>query len=136
MCRCVLKGETEATQKIGIGGDKCVATRQKVFEQEVEHALPPAVGLEAREDQMISLAVGQAEEMLRNKKAPTAIVVHYLKLATTRNQLEKEKLRKENLLLEARANAIESAARSEEMYAKAIEAMRVYSGSLNRSFDE
>ena len=109
-----------------------MATGRKVSDDSVQHATPPAVGIEAREDQLIGLAVNQAEQMLRKGNAPTQIVVHYLRLATTKNQLEKEKLRKENILLEAKASAIESAARSEELYAKAIEAMRMYSGSLHR----
>ncbi len=95
----------------------------------------PAVDPESRENQLVSLAVEQAEEMLAEHRAPTAIVVHYLKLASTKNQLEKEKLRKENILLEARTNAIESAARTEELYARAIEAMKEYSGSVSRKDD-
>lgn len=109
-----------------------MATRGNGNSQAVSRKSAPAVGLEAREDQMIGLAVNQAEQMLKEGRAPTQIVVHYLKLATTKNQLEKEKLKKENILLEAKANAIESAARTEELYARAIEAMREYSGSLVR----
>ena len=112
-----------------------MATKSKVGSQSEERTSPPAVGVEARENQMIRLAVDQAEDMLRQKRAPTQIVVHYLKLGTTIAELEREKLRKENIVLEARANAIESAAKSEELYAKAIAAMREYSGSLNRDFD-
>lgn len=112
-----------------------MATGRKDSEEKVQRRSPPAVGLEAREDQMIGLAVEQAEEMLRAKRAPTQIVVHYLKLGTTKNQLEKEKLRKENILLEAKASAIESAIRSEELYTRAIEAMREYSGSLTHAYD-
>ncbi len=96
----------------------------------------PAVGREAREDQLISLAEQQAADMLYEKRAPTPIVVHYLRLATTKAQLEKEKLKKENLLLEAKANAIESAAKSEELYARAIAAMREYSGTLTHDYEE
>lgn len=96
----------------------------------------PAVDPEARENQLIGLAVDQAEQMLLEKRAPTPIVVHLLRLATTKNQLEKEKLRKENILLEAKANAIESSARSEELYARAIEAMRSYSGTLTHDYDD
>lgn len=109
-----------------------MATRKEVSDSPNKRRVAPAVGLEAREDQMITLAVNQAEKMLSEGRAPTQIVVHYLKLATTKNQLEKEKLKKENILLEAKANAIESAAKSEELYAKAIEAMREYSGSSSR----
>jgi len=113
-----------------------MATRKEVPGEAVKRRSAPAVDPESRENQMISLAESQAEQMLLEGRAPTAIVVHYLKLGTTKNQLEKEKLKKENILLEAKANAIESAARSEELYARAIEAMRVYSGSLAYEHDE
>lgn len=109
-----------------------MATRSGKSEKLVQRRSAPAVDPESRENQLMRLAVDQAEEMLLEHRAPTQIVVHYLKLATTKNQLEKEKLRKENILLEAKANAIESAAKSEELYTRAIEAMREYSGSMIR----
>lgn len=112
-----------------------MATRKEVSGEAVKRRSAPAVDPESRENQMIGLAVNQAEKMLIEGRAPTPIVVHYLRLATTKNQLEKEKLKKENILLEAKANAIESAARSEELYARAIEAMRVYSGSITHDYD-
>lgn len=112
-----------------------MATSRGNSGKSIQRKSAPALDPEARENQMIGLAVNQAEQMLMEGRAPTQIVVHYLKLATTKNQLEKEKLRKENVLLEAKANAIESAARSEELYAKAIEAMREYAGSLTHEFD-
>lgn len=112
-----------------------MATKKEVSGEAVKRRSAPAVDPEARENQMIGLAVNQAEKMLIEGRAPTPIVVHYLRLATTKNQLEKEKLKKENILLEAKANAIESAARSEELYAKAIEAMREYSGSITHDYN-
>ena len=113
-----------------------MATRGKVSEGGVQRRSAPAVDPEARENQMIGLAVGQAEKMLLEGRAPTQIVVHYLRLGTTKNQLEKEKLKRENILLEAKAAAIESAARTEELYARAIEAMREYSGSITHQYEE
>ena len=112
-----------------------MATGGKNSEGAVKRRSAPAVDLESREDQLISLAVSQAEQMLLEKRAPTPVVVHFLRLGTSKNQLEKEKLRKENILLEAKANAIESAARSEELYAKAIAAMREYSGSVAYEYE-
>jgi hypothetical protein len=112
-----------------------MATHKENLEEATKRKAPPATNPEARENQMCSLAVNQAEKMLLEGRAPTPIVVHYLRLATTKNQLEKEKLKKENILLEAKANAIESAARSEELYARAIEAMRIYSGSLTHEYE-
>ena len=90
---------------------------------------PPAKTPEGQENHMISLAVDLAEQQLREGTASTAVISHYLKLGSTRERLEREKLIEENKLLKAKTEALESAARAEEMFAKAIEAMRKYSGS-------
>ena len=86
------------------------------------------MSLEARENELISLAVGLAEQQLREGTASAQVITHYLKLASTRESLEKEKIRRENELLRAKVDSIESEKRSEELYAQAIEAMRRYSG--------
>jgi len=56
------------------------------------------------------------------------VITHYLKLGTTRERLEQEKLARENILLKARSEAIESAQRVEELYTNALNAMRGYAG--------
>lgn len=93
--------------------------------------LAPAGTPEARENQLISLAVDLAEKKLLDGTASSQILVHYLKLGSTKMELEKEKIRKENLLLEAKATAIESSRKTEELFQKAIEAMREYGGARN-----
>lgn len=90
---------------------------------------PPATTPEIRENQLISLAVDLAEKQLRNGTATSQVITHYLKLATTREQLEKAKLEKETTLLGARIEATESAKRVEELYTKALIAMKTYSGN-------
>lgn len=92
----------------------------------------PAVDPEARENQMIALAIDAAEKDLLSTNPSKQIVVHYLKLATVKTQLEKEKLKRENQLLEAKTSALESQARSEELYQNAIEAMASYSGGFRQ----
>lgn len=77
---------------------------------------------------MISLAVDLAERQLREGTASAQVITHFLKLATTREQLEKEKLERENELLRAKTEALESAKRVEELYANALNAMKTYSG--------
>lgn len=89
----------------------------------------PALSPEARENQMISLAVDLAEQQLLAGTASSQVITHFLKLGTTIAKLEKEKLEKENKLLDVKAEAIESAASAEELYNKALEAMRKYSGN-------
>lgn len=88
----------------------------------------PALSREARENQLISLAVNQAERQLMEGNAPTAVVVHYLRLASEKERLERQKLEAENKLLQAKTDAIKEARNSENMYKEAIEAMRIYSG--------
>lgn len=88
----------------------------------------PALSREARENQLISLAVNQAERQLMEGNAPTTVVVHYLRLASEKERLERQKLEAENKLLQAKTDAIREARNSENMYKEAIEAMRIYSG--------
>lgn len=90
---------------------------------------PPAKSLDAREKQMVSLAVDLAEKKLQEGTAAPSIIVHYLKLGTTSYQLELEKLKHENALLEARTDNIKSLGRMEELYEEALKALRSYQGS-------
>jgi hypothetical protein len=62
----------------------------------------PATTPEGRENQLIAAAVNLAERQLRDGTAAAQVITHYLKLGSTRESLEQEKLRKENDLLEAR----------------------------------
>lgn len=90
--------------------------------------IAPAPSMDARENQMIALAIDLAEKKLLDGTASSQIIEHYLKLGSTKMLLEKEKLRKENELLEAKTSAIISAEKTEELYQRAIEAMRIYGG--------
>lgn len=95
----------------------------------------PALTPEARENQMIALAVDLAEKQLIEGTASSQVITHFLKLATTRERLEKEKLEKENELLRAKTEAIESAKRVEELYSDALKAMRSYRGDADDDED-
>lgn len=88
----------------------------------------PALSPEARENQMISLAMNLVEQRLLDGSASSQETTHFLKLGTTKAELEREKLKAENELLKAKAEAYQSAKEVEEMYAQAISAMRGYSG--------
>ena len=95
----------------------------------------PALTPEARENQLISLAVDLAEKQLIEGTASSQVISHYLKLGSTKERLEKEKLEEENKLLRARTEALQSAKRIAELYSNAISAMRKYSGK-DDSYDE
>lgn len=88
----------------------------------------PATTPESRENQMVSLAVGLAEKQLAEGTASSQVITHYLKLATTRESLEKEKLSRENELLKAKVDSIHSSANVEKLYKDALDAMKNYSG--------
>ena len=88
----------------------------------------PALTPDTRENQMIALAVDLAERQLIEGTASSQVITHFLKLATSRERLEREKLEKENELLRAKTEAIESAKRVEELYSDALRAMRSYRG--------
>lgn len=88
----------------------------------------PATTPEARENQMIALAVDVAEQQLRNGTASAQVISHYLKLGSSRERLEQERLEKENELLAVKKDALASAARVEELMTEAINAFRSYSG--------
>lgn len=102
---------------------------RKSTEKRSTRKIRPALSPEARENQMISLAVDLAEKQLLEGTASAQVITHYLKLGTLKEQLEREKLEKENELLRAKTEALQSAQHIEELYAEAIKAMRSYSGS-------
>ena len=91
-------------------------------------AIRPALTPEARENQLISLAVDLAEKQLQEGTASSQVITHYLKLGSGRERLEREKLEEENKLLKARTEQLQSMKRVEELYEEAIKAMRNYGG--------
>lgn len=91
--------------------------------------LPPATTPEGNENVMISLAMSLAEKRLREGTASAQEVTHWLKLGSSREKLEQERLAMEVELLEAKREGLASAKRVEELYEEAIKAMRSYAGS-------
>lgn len=94
----------------------------------------PALTPEARENQMIALAMDLVEQRLLNGTASSQETTHFLKLGTAKEKLERERLEKENELLKAKTEAIKSEQKMEELYREAIKAMGIYSG--NREQDD
>lgn len=93
----------------------------------------PALSPEARESQLISLATDLAEKQLLEGTASAQVITHYLKLATAKERIEREIMERQKELLTAKTEAIQSQKRVEELYATALDAMRLYSGN---GFDE
>lgn len=90
---------------------------------------PAATSMEARENELISMAYDAAEERIRNGTATSQEIVHFLKLGSSRDRLEKEMMEAEMELKQAKIQALESAEHLEKIYNDAIEAMKRYSGN-------
>lgn len=88
----------------------------------------PALSPEARENQLINLAVDLAERQLRDGSASSQVITHFLKQSTVKAQLELEKLRIENRKTEAQIKSIENADEMKALYENALKAMRNYQG--------
>lgn len=91
--------------------------------------LRPALTPEAREQQMIMLAMDLVEERLRNGTASSQETTHFLKLASTKNQLEMEQLKQQTELIKAKQVSLEATQRIENLYKEAMAAMKSYSGN-------
>jgi hypothetical protein len=91
----------------------------------------PASTEEGREGQLVSLAIDLAEKQLVEGTATSQVITHYLKLGSTREKLEQERLKRENELLNSKVEMMASAKRVEELYAAALSAMKSYAGQMD-----
>lgn len=96
---------------------------------EPSRRLPPATNPQARENQLISMAMDLAEEQLRNGTASAAVITHILKLGTEREKTEREKLKREVRLLERKDEQMQSMTINENMMKEALDALRGYQGN-------
>lgn len=96
----------------------------------------PALTPEARENQMIALAMDLAEQQLRDGTASSQLITEFVKRGAAKNRLELQKLEEENKLLKAKTEAIQSSKNVEELYSKAIKAMQSYSGREDEYYED
>ena len=105
---------------------KYVVTPTEVEKDGIEPLTP-----EARENQMIALAMDLAEQRLRDGTASAQEVVHFLKLGASTTKVEKRLDEKNIELADAKIQAYQQTQVIEEVYSKAINAMKLYSGQHN-----
>ena len=89
---------------------------------------PPATTPEGRENQLIAMAMDEAERQIREGKATSQLLTHFLKLGSTREDLEKQRLQHENELLQAKVKTLASQEETEKLYRDALRAMKSYTG--------
>ena len=105
--------------------------RLRLAEDGESHRRPrrkPAKTLEGREQQLVADAIDLAEEQIRAGTASSQVITHFLKLGSSRELLEQQRLSHENELTRVKIEALESQKRVEELYMEALQAMRRYSG--------
>lgn len=96
----------------------------------VETRRKPATTPEARENELVSQAHDLAEKQIQAGTASSQVITHFLKLGSTRERLEQQRLEHENELTRVKIEALESQKRVEELYMEALTAMRSYAGDL------
>lgn len=102
--------------------------RRRNSEEQVQPRRRPATSPEGRENELVSLASDLAEQQIRAGTASSQVITHFLKLGSTRERLEQQRLEHENELTRVKIEAIESQKRVEELYMEALNAMRSYAG--------
>jgi hypothetical protein len=95
-----------------------------------ERRRKPATTPESRENEMVSAAIDLAEKQIKSGSASSQVITHFLKLGSTRERLEQQRLEHENELTRVKIEALESQKRVEELYMEALQAMRSYAGDL------
>ena len=105
-----------------------MAKVKAVSSSESKRQIRPAITPEAREQQLISLAVDLVEKRLLEGTASSQETTHFLKLATQKYKYETQILEKQRDLVVAKTEVMQSQKRSEELFEKAVKAFRGYSG--------
>lgn len=82
------------------------------------------------------MASDLAERQMREGSASAQVITHFLKLGSSRERLEKEKMRYETELLRAKKEHMDSMVRQDELYKEALQAMSAYGGHNDVDDDE
>lgn len=96
----------------------------------------PATNETARERQLVRLAVDLAEKQIIDGTASSQVITHFLKIGSTKEKIQNDILEEEKKLIKARTESLASAKRVEELYKKALDAMRAYGGHESDDNDD
>lgn len=105
-----------------------MSKRKAIDVDETPKSLPPSLTAEGRMNQLIAASYDLAEQRILNGTASSQELTYFLKAGSPQKQLELEKLRRENKLLEAKVAALEAQVNNEALLDKALKAFRSYRG--------
>jgi hypothetical protein len=95
--------------------------------------MAPLVGADNVENRLVALTMSEAERRIMAHTASDAMLIHFLKLGSTRNELEIERMRRETELMAARRTSIQQQSSSGDDYQNVINAILGYRRS---AFDD
>jgi len=101
-----------------------------------ERGIRPGLTPESREDQLVALAINLAEKQMVEGTASSQVISHFLKIGSTKERIEKEILKEQKELIQAKTEALKSEKRVEELYSEALNAMRRYAGQMSSDGDD
>lgn len=84
---------------------------------------------EGRENELVDMAYQEVARRIANHEATAAELVHFLKMGSEKERLEREKLETETELQKAKTVAINESRSMEDIAKKAIDAIKLYSGN-------
>lgn len=107
-----------------------MARRKATSLNRIESASQPAMlSDDARKSYLTSLAMDLIEERLKNGTATSQETTYFLRFGSKEAEYKEQILKAQKELYEAKTEALKSQQRQEELYEKAIAAMRRYSGA-------
>jgi hypothetical protein len=86
----------------------------------------PAITPEMREQQLTALAMDLAEKQLREGTASSQTINHFLNIASTREKIELENLKKKGSVMDAQIKEMESTEDIKELLENAMNAFKGY----------
>jgi hypothetical protein len=104
-----------------------VVSRRKTESDDEPRRRRPPTTPEEQENRLVSLAFEAIERRIQDGSASAQELVHFAKLGSTREKLERQKIEYEIKLAEVKAESYATQGRIEELYVKAVDAMQSYS---------
>ena len=96
---------------------------------------PPARTPEDRENQLMASAIDLVEKQIAEGTVSSQVLTHYIRMSSSRNRLEEQKLRLETERIRVQNDDILRAREREEDYDKVLIALRRYQGDTSDHFD-
>lgn len=100
----------------------------EIVEEQTIQRLPRARTPEAREQQLVALSYDLAEKQILEGTVSSQVLTHFLKIGSTREKIELQKVKQETVLVEAKVKDLANVEDMKKLYSEAMDAMRGYGG--------